>query len=60
MTVIHFTHEFYYTHFIHTIYLLKWFEKNSFPMTLWLEPNEEVHCKLFYSANVMKKGIFSK
>ena len=27
---------------------------------LWLEPNGEVHCKLFYSANVMKKGIFSK
>ena len=29
-------------------------------MTLWLEPNGEVHCKLFYSANVMTEGIFSK
>ena len=29
-------------------------------MMLWLEPNEEVHCKLFYSANVMKERIFSK
>ena len=27
---------------------------------LWLEPNGEVHCKRFYSANVMKEGIFSK
>ena len=50
----------YYTHFIHTIYLLKWFENNYFSMMLWLEPNLEVHCKLFYSANVMKEGIFSK
>ena len=25
---------------------------------LWLEPNGEVHCKLYYSANVMKEGIF--
>ena len=22
---------------------------------LWLEPNGEAHCKLFYSANVMKE-----
>ena len=27
---------------------------------LWPEPNGEVHCKLFYSANVVKEGIFSK
>ena len=41
----------YYTHFIHTIYLLKWFENNYFPMMLWLEPNGEVHCKLFAVQN---------
>ena len=29
-------------------------------MTLWLEPNGKVHCKPFYSAIVMKEGIFSK
>ena len=27
---------------------------------LWLGPNGEVHCKLFYSANIMKEGNFSK
>ena len=27
---------------------------------LWLELNGEVHWKVFYSANVMKEGIFSK
>ena len=36
----------YYTYFIHTIYLL------------WLESNGEVHCKRFYSGNVMKEVIF--
>ena len=41
----------YYTHFIHTIYLLKWFENNYFPMMLWPEPNGEVHCKLFTMKN---------
>ena len=29
-------------------------------MMVWLEPNGEVHCKRFYSANIMKEGIFSK
>ena len=48
-----------YTHFINTIYLLKWFEINYFPMMLWYEPNGEVHCKLFYSAKLLKEGIFS-
>ena len=43
-----------YNHFIHTIYLLKWFENNYFPMILWLEPNG-VHCKLFYSEKLMKE-----
>ena len=42
------------------IRLCKWFENNYFPMMLWLGPNGEVNCKLFYSANVMKEGIFSK
>ena len=37
----------YYTNFIHTIYLLKWFENDYFPKMLWLEPNRDVHCKSF-------------
>ena len=45
----------YYTHFIHSIYLLKWFENSYFLMTLWLKANGEVHCKLFYIANVLKE-----
>ena len=44
----------YYSHFIHPNCPLKWFENDYFKMTLWLEPNGEVHCKLFYKANVMK------
>ena len=41
----------YYSHFIHSIYLLKCFEDNYFAMMLWLEPKGEVHCKLFTVQN---------
>ena len=41
----------YYTYFIHTIYLLKWFESNCFPMMLWLEHDVKAHCKLFTVQN---------
>ena len=49
----------HYTHFIHTIYLLKGFRNNYFPMALWLEHNGEVH-RSFYSVKLMKEGIFPK
>ena len=56
MIDLHFTHELLHSFYSYYL-LLKWFENNHFPMMLWLEPNLEVHCILFYSANVMKEGM---
>ena len=41
----------YYTHFIHTINLIKWFENDYFPMMPWLQHNGEVLWKRFIVQN---------